>query len=71
MAASLYCKDKVWCSILLKILEHLLHEDPAGKGDGVANGGDHQAVILQRVLKPCKKLFQNSGNFPTKMKWEI
>ena len=44
---------------MLKILEHLLHEDSAGKGDGVPNGGDHQAVVLRRVLKPGQNLFQN------------
>ena len=39
-------------------LFNLLHEDSAGEGDRVPDGGDHQAVVLRRVLKPGRKLFQ-------------
>ena len=50
---------------------HLFHEDPAGEGDRVPDGGDHQAVVLGRVLKPGRKLICKGGNFPTKIKWEV
>ena len=36
-----------------QFVHHLLHEDPAGEGDGVANGGDNQTIILQHVLEPA------------------
>ena len=49
-------------------LFYLLHEDPAGEGDCVPDGGDHQAVVLRRVLKPGRKLFQKSENLFEKVK---
>ena len=49
-------------------LFNLLHEDPAGEGDRVPNGGDHQAVVLQRVLKPGRKLFSKHENSFQKVK---
>ena len=49
-------------------LFYLLHKDPAGEGDRVPNGGDHQAVVLRRVLKPGRKLFQKSENLFEKVK---
>ena len=49
-------------------LFNLLHEHPAGEGDRVPDGGDHQAVVLRRVLKPGRKLFSKSENLFEKVK---
>ena len=42
-----------------QFVHHLLHEDPAGEGDGVANGGDNQTIILQHVLEPATVVMMN------------
>ena len=51
--SQIYWHNLYITNILAQFVHHLLHENPAGEGDGVANRGDDQTIILHHVLEPA------------------